>query len=334
MNASVSHAHGLAAAGVDAQLWTGSTTAARAAEAVGVRVFHDDAIAEPYRGLFSSEFWRRGREARETRAVLHQGARSWAWAWALWPSAVHAVRFPNHRIRDRRVFRNWLAVSSMHAAALRRERTLGFLSPRVATMRNGDIQTALRSTPMSRRGFREDGRFVIGALGSLSYRKGQDVLIEALAALRAAGVDAVVRLGGGGDPAPLCAKARALGVADHVVFLGWVDAVSFLSEIDVFCLPSRAEPFGIVLIEAMSQGAPVVASDVDGPADILEGGAGLLTPPGDVAALMEALRRVADDPDQAAVLADAGRRRAAERYAPKAIGETLIEAFRNFGARL
>ncbi|MEL6979758.1 MAG: glycosyltransferase family 4 protein [Pseudomonadota bacterium] len=201
-------------------------------------------------------------------------------------------------------------------------------------MRNGDIQTALRSTPMSRRGFREDGRFVIGALGSLSYRKGQDVLIEALAALRAAGVDAVVRLGGGGDPAPLCAKARALGVADHVVFLGWVDAVSFLSEIDVFCLPSRAEPFGIVLIEAMSQGAPVVASDVDGPADILEGGAGLLTPPGDVAALMEALRRVADDPDQAAVLADAGRRRAAERYAPKAIGETLIEAFRNFGARL
>ncbi len=335
MNASVSHAHGLAAAGIASELWTGSPAAAERAEKLGVRVRLDPRIAAPLAPLWSRKAWAAARAAGPVAAVLHQGAKSWAWAWAFWPWATHAVRFPNYRIRDRRLFRNWMAVSTRHAADLARERTLGWRRPRVAAVKNGDAQSAAKRVA-DRRPFREDGRFVIGALGVLSDRKGQDLLIDALDELRRRGVDAEVRLGGpdGAAAESQKARARALGLEDRVAFLGWVDAVDFLATLDVFCLPSRSEPFGLVVIEAMAQGVPVVASDTDGPADILADDAGLLTPIGDAAALADALETLANDPERAAALARAGRHRALTDYRPAAVGQSLVDAFRHFGADL
>lgn len=339
MNASVSHAHGLQAAGVSAEVWTASTRAEELATALRVPVFRDDAVAEPWEPLRSAAARARARAAGPVDAVLHQGARSWAWAWAFWPTATHAVRFPNYRIRDRRLFRNWMAVSSRHAERLRSEKTLGLLTPNVAVVKNGEVQSKAKvtTTPaVPRRAFRADGRLILGALGTLEDRKGQDVLIDALADLRGRGIDAALRLGGaGGDGrADLLARAERLGVAEHIEAPGWVDAVEFLAGLDVFCLPSRSEPFGIVLIEAMAQGLPVIASDVDGPADILADGSGLLVPVGEAKALADAVAGLATDPARADRLAQAAKSRAADAYGPAAVGRSIIDAFNQFGARL
>lgn len=331
MNASVSHTHGLIAAGVPAELWTGSPGAARTAERLGVPCFFLDALADPWTPLGRGAVWRRRSPAA---AVLHQGARSWGWASVLWPSAVHAVRFPNYRVRDRRLFRNWIAVSKRHAQRLREEAAGGWRRRRVTSMKNGDAQSAA-TRPATRRAFMADGKLVFGSLGALSPRKGPDVLIDALALLRAQGVDAELRLGGPGKRRDaLASQAERLGVAEHVALPGWVDAVAFLSSLDVFCLPSRAEPFGIVLLEAMSQGLPVIATETDGPVDILADGSGVLTPIDDPRAFADALAALARDPDRAAGLAAAARARARDDYGPAAVGQSLIDAFRFFGAEV
>ncbi|MEL6282686.1 MAG: glycosyltransferase family 4 protein [Pseudomonadota bacterium] len=334
-NASLSHTHGLLSAGTPAELWTASPAAERAATALDIPVFRHDAVAEPWAALWSGAIWRRGKATQDVRAVLHQGGKSWLWAWALWPGAVHAVRFPNYRIGDRRLFRNWMAVSTRHAERLRQEKTLGFLTPKVATVKNGDVQSASKRVP-PRRPFRADGPMVIGALGTLSDRKGQDLLIKALAELRRRGIDAELRLGGGpGNRREAFERlAASLGVEQQVKFLGWVDAIDFMSELDVFCLPSRSEPFGIVLLEAMAQALPVVASDVDGPADILAADAGLLVPADNADAFADALATLAGDPAAAVALGERARDRAAAEFSPYAVGDCLLEAFQAFGARI
>ncbi len=59
-------------------------------------------------------------------------------------------------------------------------------------------------------------------------------------------------------------------MTDDVKFLGWIsDKKKFFAEIDIFCIPSKNEPFGIVILEAMKYGKPIVASNADGPAEIL-----------------------------------------------------------------
>jgi glycosyltransferase involved in cell wall biosynthesis len=96
---------------------------------------------------------------------------------------------------------------------------------------------------------------------------------------------------------PLRAQARTLGLGDRVVFAGHrSDVRDLLGAIDVVCLPSLYEGTPLALFEAMAAARPIVASAVDGCAEILEDGAtGLLVPPRDASALGGALRRVIAD---------------------------------------
>ena len=225
-------------------------------------------------------------------------------------------------------------MSSRHAASLSAERTLGFISHNVAIVRNGAAQMAARKSK-TKRTFRSDNRFVIGALGELCYRKGQDVLLVALKKLREQDIDAHVRLGGEGQAKEkLKVQAKELGLHDHVEILGWVEATDFLASLDVFCLPSRHEPFGVVVVEALAMGLPVVATDTFGPANILEDGSGILVPVDDAQALADALANLANDRDYADRLANAASARARDAYSPEAVGQQLIAAFRQFGVDL
>ena len=129
-------------------------------------------------------------------------------------------------------------------------------------------------------------------LGRLTSSKGVDVLLEALALLP--GVTAVVA-GDGPDRAELEALAAGLGLGERVRFTGWVDAdaaASLLWSSRVLALPSLwDEPFGIVGLEALGAGLPVVGSAVGGiPSWLEDGVTGLLVPPGDAPALAGALR--------------------------------------------
>ncbi len=112
------------------------------------------------------------------------------------------------------------------------------------------------------------------ALGRHVRQKGFDLLLEAFASLaeRPAFVHRLVIAGDGPERAALEHQARALGIAERVDFPGATDradTAALFRGADVFVLPSRHEPFGIVVLEALAAGAPVVATDVGGVAEFL-----------------------------------------------------------------
>jgi glycosyltransferase involved in cell wall biosynthesis len=147
--------------------------------------------------------------------------------------------------------------------------------------------------------------------------KGQDVFLEAAALVpeaRFVVVGGAILGNEGGFEEEVHALARRLGLADRVVFTGHVDdAIPWLDALDVAVVASSHEAFGIVLVEAMALGTPVVATATDGPSEIVEDGvSGLLVPVGDAPALAAAIERALIDRSLAATLAEGGRRRARE----------------------
>lgn len=145
---------------------------------------------------------------------------------------------------------------------------------------------------------------VIGNVARIDSRtKGQDVLIRAAAILKERYPRLRCLFAGAADKAHekdlerLRQLVKDNGLEENVYFLGNVEDIpSFLREVDIFALPSRSEGFGISLIEAMAMGIPCVASDLDGPAEILEGGRwGALFACGDARELAEKLDAVLRD---------------------------------------
>jgi glycosyltransferase involved in cell wall biosynthesis len=112
---------------------------------------------------------------------------------------------------------------------------------------------------------------VIGFLGRLMPVKGVDLLIEALAALKSAGVQFAVRIGGDGPQRRAMVElAHKHQISDHIQWLGWVDDLqSFYESIDILCVPSRAESFGLVILDAFHAGKPVVATRTIGPSSLV-----------------------------------------------------------------
>ena len=152
-----------------------------------------------------------------------------------------------------------------------------------------------------------------GALGFLGRmdepRKGLDVLLGAFEVLAGERPGLRLLVAGPGDLDDV--RSRVPGVLrDRLILLGQVnqeDKARFYHSVDVFCAPNTGgESFGIVLIEAMASGAPIVASDLDAFQLVLRGGrAGELFPAGDPAALAEAAGRLLDDPSLRARLSAA-----------------------------
>lgn len=139
---------------------------------------------------------------------------------------------------------------------------------------------------------------IIGALGRFEKKKGFDVFIQSLAILRDKGVEFQAVIGGTGEEeVELKKQAARLDLENIISFPGWVsDARSFLKTIDIFCLPSRHEPFGIVLLEAMASKLPIIATDSEGPREILgPNGCGVIVPKNNPLALAEALNTMLED---------------------------------------
>lgn len=107
--------------------------------------------------------------------------------------------------------------------------------------------------------------------GRFVPKKGFGVLLDAFKAVVAKRADAVLLIGGSGTlEEELKDQARSLGLGSAVQFVGWVsDPSEFLSQGDVFVLPSLDEPFGIVLLEAMAKGVTIVTSRASGPQEVL-----------------------------------------------------------------
>lgn len=102
----------------------------------------------------------------------------------------------------------------------------------------------------------------------------------------------------------------------------------------VVVCPSLREGFGVVCVEAMAHGRPVVASAVGGLLDLVEDGeTGLLVPPGDVEALRAAIERLLGDPELRRRLGDAGRRRAAERFSWDTVTRETLELYARYAGK-
>lgn len=184
------------------------------------------------------------------------------------------------------------------------------------------------------RGPRTDRPLRIGVVGRLAPWKGQHVFLAAFARAFPAG-DVEARLIGSalfGEDAferELHAQVERLGIASRVQFRGYRDDIPReLAELDVLVHCSTTpEPFGQVVVEGMAAGLPVIAADAGGPTEIITDGVdGLLTPPGDVEALAEALLQLADDPGLRQTLGDAGRQ-SARRFSPVAASERLMAVY-------
>jgi glycosyltransferase involved in cell wall biosynthesis len=147
------------------------------------------------------------------------------------------------------------------------------------------------------------------SVAHLYPRKSLDTLVDALALVQSPIQAQVVGVGPCLDAWRLRAERR--GLADRVRFLGHVPFAQLVAEYracDVFCLPSRQEGFGIVFLEAMAAGRPVLACAAAAVPEVVpDGVAGLLVPPADAVALAEALDRLAEDPSLRVRLADGGR---------------------------
>jgi glycosyltransferase involved in cell wall biosynthesis len=157
-------------------------------------------------------------------------------------------------------------------------------------------------------------------VGRLSREKNVDLAIRAVAALAEGRPHLRMRIAGTGPlEASLRQLARELGVADRVLFLGWIDRAQIplhYSAADVFLLPSHSEALGRVILEAMACQCFVAAPAVSGPPDVItDGVTGALLPPNDVAAWHEPLARALDDASWRMTISAAARRHVEAHYA-------------------
>lgn len=172
-------------------------------------------------------------------------------------------------------------------------------------------------------------------VGTLLGRKGQPVLLEALAGLRRRNIAAHVTLvGGGPERDALEALAQRLGIADHVTFtggLGHDDVREQYNRSDVFCLPSFAEGQPVVLMEAMAARLPVVSTWIAGISELVEDGvSGFLTHAGRADELEDVLARLAADPDMRRRFGEHGHARVVRDHDRSANARKLAELHREF----
>lgn len=170
---------------------------------------------------------------------------------------------------------------------------------------------------------------VIGTMGRFVAKKGFIHFIEALAVLHSRDIAFKALLGGDGEEADaLTERIARYGLEGNVERTGWVQNKSaFFASLDIFVLPSLHEPFGIVLIEAMSVAVPTISTDAEGPSEIIHHGVdGILTPRADPEKLADAIAQLMANPEHATALGAAGAAMVAKEYSMDAMASRLQTA--------
>ncbi|RKZ11331.1 hypothetical protein DRQ50_13820 [bacterium] len=162
---------------------------------------------------------------------------------------------------------------------------------------------------------------MIGVVGRLCPSKGLDVLLRAVAILLPDHPDLRLLLVGDAPPGSsygdeLVRLAGAEGLAGAVTFCGYVPGADRgMADLDILVVSSAAEPFGLVSLEAMAHGVPVVATTGGGSPELVRHGReGFLVTPGDPAALAASLDRLLQDPELRTAMGRRGRYRVRSRF--------------------
>ncbi len=172
-------------------------------------------------------------------------------------------------------------------------------------------------------------------IGRIERAKGVFDLLEAVSALRPGMPALRLVCAGDGDTASVLRHAERLGIADAVLFTGWIGPAEMRAWMDrsaVFVLPSYTEAMPMSLLEAMAAGLPVVATAIGGIPDVVtDGHDGFLFTPGDVATLEKLLRELLVDRTLAARLGAAARGTIERRYSADHVMARLNEIYAGLG---
>jgi glycosyltransferase involved in cell wall biosynthesis len=175
--------------------------------------------------------------------------------------------------------------------------------------------------------------FVLGIIGQLTPRKGQLELIDAFAQAEVTRAKLLIvgaaLFNRDSDYAlRLEQEAKARGVADRVKLLGSRSDISaIMRELDLLVVNSSAEPFGLVILEAMACGTPVLAAAVDGIPEIIQHGInGWLVPPGDEPKLAKSIAHLSREPELCSRLSAEGKQRVAANFSADRL-MTELETF-------
>jgi glycosyltransferase involved in cell wall biosynthesis len=175
-------------------------------------------------------------------------------------------------------------------------------------------------------------RPLVGVVARLQPEKGVEYFLRAAARVAAKFPEAHFVVAGDGPLRhELVALSEDLGLRERVHFLGFrSDASELMESLDVLVVPSLTEGSPLVTLEAMAAGVPVVASAVGGiPDQIRHDREGLLVPPGDAAAISDALLTLLRDPARASRLGEAARRRAASRFSHDTMVRRIEDVYRD-----
>src|ERR1700676_2828755 len=182
------------------------------------------------------------------------------------------------------------------------------------------------------------GRYAIGCFGRVRAQKGSDVFVDAMCRLLPRYPDFSAVMVGAIAPDQtafandLRKRIEAAGLRSRIVITGELpieDVQRWYQRLTIYAFTSRNEGFGLTLIEAMSAGAALVASRAGAAELVVEDGVtGVLTPPGDVDALVAALEPLMRDPVSAAAMGERGRARVLEKFSLDAEAERIAEFYR------
>ncbi|WP_165774347.1 glycosyltransferase family 4 protein [Mycolicibacterium sphagni] len=259
------------------------------------------------------------------------------------PAACHVREAePNVRMVVRKIMASqlWLAAVSLMNSNVTREslcEVYPALGPRLRLVYNGIEQPDEPVSPPQL----HPGVVRAVVIGRLSPRKAPHIALEAVALLRASGLDA--RLEVCGTPVPgqefyeedLRRRAAQPDLNGAVTFSGYAAPVwPALSRADVFLATSTAEPFGNAVVEAQLACRPVVATAVEGHLEtVLPERTGLLVSVGDAAGMAAAVRRLVDEPGLAERLAVAAQERAQKEFSPERYRREIVEVHEQLAAR-
>ena len=141
---------------------------------------------------------------------------------------------------------------------------------------------------------------IIGAMGRFVKKKGFEDFIQAIGFLKNKIKLKVIIGGSGPEEAHLKALTQKLDLDDIIEFVGWVhDKRAFYDQLNVFCVPSREEPFGIIALDTLAYGCPLISTSAKGLAEILEGQeAALLCEVNNPESLAQAIHQISDYSDE------------------------------------
>jgi len=246
------------------------------------------------------------------------------------------VLFPLNRIHKltlRRVA-HVIAVSQAVADSLRAQHI--FRDDRIVVIHNGiDVE---RFNRRNEAGFydRRKTEMRVGMIGHLAPIKGQEDFIHAATIVCAQRSDVNFIIAGedksrtGEYRRNIEQLIRELGLDQRIRLTGWMDDVAeLLSTLDLFVSPSRSEPFGLAIVEAMAAGVPVIATTSEGAREIIDAEkTGRLVPIGDVGGLANAMCELLDNPKARQSFSANGQRAARERFSLAGMVKATEDVYR------